>query len=223
MVREQYVTTTQGSSSPRPVPDHVYKIGIYGWRKRCLYLFVLLLIVILVVNFALTIWILRVMWFNTVRMTHLGSLCFQLGGFPTAFFPTPLPSMFSLYHLLICLCLDSESLEPHSVTCWLCNSIIHYLLIAVWLYRTAYVFVISWGLVSFLTPVQMATVDLCRNRTRAATNPHTCTHTLLWSACTAKATGYFVLRWPYVPQGTLRHVFHTWRPIEVIEWWNPNS
>ncbi|XP_047450883.1 gamma-sarcoglycan [Mugil cephalus] len=71
MVREQYVTTTQGSSSPRPVPDSIYKIGIYGWRKRCLYLFVLLLIVILVVNFALTIWILRVMWFNSEGMGHL--------------------------------------------------------------------------------------------------------------------------------------------------------
>ncbi|KAM3874984.1 gamma-sarcoglycan [Diretmus argenteus] len=71
MVREQYVTTTQGSSVPRLVPDHVYKIGIYGWRKRCLYLFVLLLIIILVVNFALTIWIFRVMWFNTEGMGHL--------------------------------------------------------------------------------------------------------------------------------------------------------
>lgn len=68
MVREQYVTTTQGSGVPTPVPDHVYKIGIYGWRKRCLYLFVLLLIIILVINFALTIWILRVMWFNTEGM-----------------------------------------------------------------------------------------------------------------------------------------------------------
>ncbi|KAM9853006.1 gamma-sarcoglycan [Aulostomus maculatus] len=68
MMREQYVTTTQGSSVPRPVPDQVYTIGIYGWRKRCLYLFVLLLIIILVVNFALTIWILRVMWFNTEGM-----------------------------------------------------------------------------------------------------------------------------------------------------------
>ncbi|XP_056139457.1 gamma-sarcoglycan isoform X2 [Lampris incognitus] len=68
MVREQYVTTTQDSSVPRPAPDHIYKIGIYGWRKRCLYLFVLLLIVILVVNFALTIWILKVMWFNTEGM-----------------------------------------------------------------------------------------------------------------------------------------------------------
>uniref|UniRef100_UPI003AAAB4F7 gamma-sarcoglycan n=1 Tax=Centroberyx gerrardi TaxID=166262 RepID=UPI003AAAB4F7 len=68
MVREQYVTTTQGSGAPRPLPDHAYKIGIYGWRKRCLYLFVLLLLIILVVNFALTIWILRVMWFNTEGM-----------------------------------------------------------------------------------------------------------------------------------------------------------
>ncbi|KAM9734024.1 gamma-sarcoglycan [Menidia menidia] len=68
MVREQFVTTTQGSGSPRSLPDPVYKIGIYGWRKRCLYLFVLLLIVILVVNFALTIWILRVMRFNTEGM-----------------------------------------------------------------------------------------------------------------------------------------------------------
>lgn len=68
MVREQYVTSAPGLGPPRPGPDHVYKIGIYGWRKRCLYLFVLLLIVILVVNFALTIWILRVMWFNPSGM-----------------------------------------------------------------------------------------------------------------------------------------------------------
>uniref|UniRef100_A0A3Q4APB6 Gamma-sarcoglycan n=1 Tax=Mola mola TaxID=94237 RepID=A0A3Q4APB6_MOLML len=71
MVREQYVSTTQGSNVPRPVPDHIHKIGIYGWRKRCLYLFLLLLIVILIVNFALTIWILRVMWFNTEGMGYL--------------------------------------------------------------------------------------------------------------------------------------------------------
>ncbi|CDQ78241.1 unnamed protein product [Oncorhynchus mykiss] len=71
MVREQYVNTTQDSSVPAPVPDSIYKIGIYGWRKRCLYLFVLLLIIILTVNFALTIWILRVMWFNTEGMGHL--------------------------------------------------------------------------------------------------------------------------------------------------------
>lgn len=74
MVREQYISTTQGSNVPSPVPDHIYKIGIYGWRKRCLYLFLLVLITILIINFALTIWILRVMWFNTVRMTDPGTV-----------------------------------------------------------------------------------------------------------------------------------------------------
>lgn len=67
MVREQYFTTTDESGALAPVTEYIYMIGIYGWRKRCLYLFVLLLLIILVVNFALTIWILRVMWFNTVR------------------------------------------------------------------------------------------------------------------------------------------------------------
>ncbi|KTF87066.1 hypothetical protein cypCar_00037995 [Cyprinus carpio] len=65
MVREQYLTTTDESGALAPVTEYIYMIGIYGWRKRCLYLFVLLLLIILVVNFALTIWILRVMWFNT--------------------------------------------------------------------------------------------------------------------------------------------------------------
>ncbi|XP_074159765.1 gamma-sarcoglycan isoform X1 [Sminthopsis crassicaudata] len=71
MVREQYTTTTQGTSLERPENQYVYKIGIYGWRKRCLYLFVLLLLIILVVNFALTIWILKVMWFSPTGMGHL--------------------------------------------------------------------------------------------------------------------------------------------------------
>lgn len=68
MVREQYTTTTPGTSLERPKNEYVYKIGIYGWRKRCLYLFVLLLLIILVVNFSLTIWILKVMWFSPVSI-----------------------------------------------------------------------------------------------------------------------------------------------------------
>ncbi|KYO44866.1 gamma-sarcoglycan [Alligator mississippiensis] len=71
MVREQYTTTTPGTSLERPKNQNVYKIGIYGWRKRCLYLFVLLLLIILVVNFSLTIWILKVMWFSPTGMGHL--------------------------------------------------------------------------------------------------------------------------------------------------------
>ncbi|XP_031218215.1 gamma-sarcoglycan isoform X1 [Mastomys coucha] len=71
MVREQYTTVTEGTHIERPENQHIYKIGIYGWRKRCLYLFVLLLLAILVVNLALTIWILKVMWFSPIGMGHL--------------------------------------------------------------------------------------------------------------------------------------------------------
>ncbi|XP_051016618.1 gamma-sarcoglycan [Acomys russatus] len=71
MVREQYTTVTEGFHLERPESQHVYKIGIYGWRKRCLYLFVLLLIATLTVNLALTIWILRVMWFSPTGMGYL--------------------------------------------------------------------------------------------------------------------------------------------------------
>ncbi|XP_012996411.1 gamma-sarcoglycan isoform X2 [Cavia porcellus] len=71
MVQEQYMATTEGTQVERPESQDVYKIGIYGWRKRCLYLFVLLLLIILVVNLALTIWILKVMWFFPTGMGHL--------------------------------------------------------------------------------------------------------------------------------------------------------
>ncbi|XP_054829794.1 gamma-sarcoglycan [Eublepharis macularius] len=71
MVREQYITTTPGTNLERPESQYVYSIGIYGWRKRCLYLFVLLLIIILIVNFALLIWILKVMWFSPIGMGYL--------------------------------------------------------------------------------------------------------------------------------------------------------
>ncbi|XP_028582173.2 gamma-sarcoglycan isoform X1 [Podarcis muralis] len=71
MVREQYTTTTPGTNLQRPETQYVYNVGIYGWRKRCLYLFVLLLIIILVVDLALTIWILKVMWFSPIGMGYL--------------------------------------------------------------------------------------------------------------------------------------------------------
>ena len=49
-----------------PKPE-LNPIGIYGWRKRCLYIFILLLVVVVVVNLGLTIWILVVLDFNLVR------------------------------------------------------------------------------------------------------------------------------------------------------------
>ena len=43
-------------------------VGIYGWRKRCIYAFVLILMVVVVMNLAITVWILRVMHFSFVSL-----------------------------------------------------------------------------------------------------------------------------------------------------------
>ncbi len=59
-----------------PAPTNatiIYKIGIYGWRKRCLYVFLLLLLITVIINFALTIWIIKVMDFSLVsNMSNIG-------------------------------------------------------------------------------------------------------------------------------------------------------
>ncbi|XP_026553590.1 zeta-sarcoglycan isoform X2 [Pseudonaja textilis] len=64
MTREQYILATQQNSLPRTENPQLYPVGIYGWRKRCLYFFVLLLLVTMIVNLAMTIWILKVMNFT---------------------------------------------------------------------------------------------------------------------------------------------------------------
>jgi len=45
---------------------HNFHIGIYGWRKRCLYVLILGLLVMVIVNLALTLWVLKVMEFSSV-------------------------------------------------------------------------------------------------------------------------------------------------------------
>lgn len=79
MTQEQYILAAQ----PNPLHQRgasvcgaqVYPaVGIYGWRKRCLYFFILLLLVTMIVNLALTIWILKVMNFTPVRVAAVGSL-----------------------------------------------------------------------------------------------------------------------------------------------------
>lgn len=67
MVLQQYPPPAEGAEGPdteEQNDDH--RLGVYGWRKRCLYLLVLLLLSTLLVNIALTIWILRVTCLNTV-------------------------------------------------------------------------------------------------------------------------------------------------------------
>ncbi|XP_071452781.1 delta-sarcoglycan-like [Hetaerina americana] len=48
-----------------------FRVGIYGWRKRCLYLLVLSLMVMVIVNLALTLWLLKVMEFSSEGMGQL--------------------------------------------------------------------------------------------------------------------------------------------------------
>uniref|UniRef100_A0A3Q2YFY3 Sarcoglycan zeta n=1 Tax=Hippocampus comes TaxID=109280 RepID=A0A3Q2YFY3_HIPCM len=69
MTQEQYILAAQPNSLHQRGSSvcgaQVYPaVGIYGWRKRCLYFFILLLVVTMIVNLALTIWILKVMNFT---------------------------------------------------------------------------------------------------------------------------------------------------------------
>lgn len=45
-----------------------FRLGVYGWRKRCLYSLVLILMVIVILNLALTVWLLKVMGFSSVSL-----------------------------------------------------------------------------------------------------------------------------------------------------------
>lgn len=55
--------------------DEFY-LGLYGWRKKCLYFLILSLAILIVVNLALTLWILKVMEFTTVSH-YMSFLSFQ--------------------------------------------------------------------------------------------------------------------------------------------------
>uniref|UniRef100_A0A7M4EUH7 Uncharacterized protein n=1 Tax=Crocodylus porosus TaxID=8502 RepID=A0A7M4EUH7_CROPO len=88
MTREQYILATQQNNLPRTENPQFYPVGIYGWRKRCLYFFVLLLLVTMIVNLAMTIWILKVMNFTVVSTTMiLHLLLFMLTICAAYFFP----------------------------------------------------------------------------------------------------------------------------------------
>ena len=56
----------------------ILPIGIYGWRKRFVYCFILLLVVMVLVNLSLTIWILVVMNFNIVSDVLLVLECYKI-------------------------------------------------------------------------------------------------------------------------------------------------
>lgn len=61
------IQNASGHSEPR----YHFKIGIYGWRKRCLYILILGLLVMVIINLALTLWVLKVMEFSSVRKSFV--------------------------------------------------------------------------------------------------------------------------------------------------------
>lgn len=65
-------TSVMGSrhSTMNTTPDDGFQLGLYGWRKKCLYILILALAILIVVNLALTLWILKVMEFTTVRSNN---------------------------------------------------------------------------------------------------------------------------------------------------------
>jgi hypothetical protein len=50
--------------------------GIYGWRKQCLYAIILFILVVVIMNLALTVWILRVLNFNIVSIHAFAILAY---------------------------------------------------------------------------------------------------------------------------------------------------
>lgn len=71
ITQEQFILASQSLHLQRPGCDAVYPVGLYGWRKRCLYFFLLLLLVTMIVNLALTVWIVKVMNFSEDGMGNL--------------------------------------------------------------------------------------------------------------------------------------------------------
>ncbi|KAJ8668640.1 hypothetical protein QAD02_010303, partial [Eretmocerus hayati] len=57
-------SATQANATANGECNKSLGIGVYGWRKRCLYFLVLGLAVVVILNFALTLWLLRVMEFS---------------------------------------------------------------------------------------------------------------------------------------------------------------
>lgn len=64
---------TQGKTESAEFQDEYHQpVGIYGWRKRCLYALILFLMIVVIMNLALTVWILRVLDFSIVsELVHV--------------------------------------------------------------------------------------------------------------------------------------------------------
>lgn len=67
-IQQYYVERISRDFRPSENVQNHYsnKIGIYGWRKRCIYALILSLLIMVILNLALSLWILKVMEFSVV-------------------------------------------------------------------------------------------------------------------------------------------------------------
>ena len=63
----------EGGSATIMMGGHNVKVATAGWRRRCIFIFLATLLVISILNFILTCWILRKIQFNAVSK-HINSL-----------------------------------------------------------------------------------------------------------------------------------------------------
>lgn len=66
MTQEQFILASRSLHLQRGGCGTAYPAGLYGWRKRCVYFFLLLLLATMIVNLALTVWIMKVTNFSLV-------------------------------------------------------------------------------------------------------------------------------------------------------------
>ncbi|KAM7349092.1 sarcoglycan delta [Cochliomyia hominivorax] len=64
-------TTAKGNSTSSLMDDIEMHLGLIGWRKKCLYTLLVLLMLLIIINLGLTLWILKVMEFSTEGMGQL--------------------------------------------------------------------------------------------------------------------------------------------------------
>lgn len=64
-------STIIGRGTTSASANNGFHIGLYGWRKKCLYILILGLMILIVVNLTLTLWILKVMEFSSVSINVL--------------------------------------------------------------------------------------------------------------------------------------------------------
>lgn len=66
VTQEQFILASRSLHLQRGGCGTAYPAGLYGWRKRCVYFFLLMLLATMIVNLALTVWIMKVTNFSLV-------------------------------------------------------------------------------------------------------------------------------------------------------------